>query len=123
MSLRQNCTAADFGYSDWSSVNVTTTGSGPIGIDNVSTCQPVNVYPNPTHGKVTVTSPDPLASVTVTDMMGRSVYTQTIRHSNTQTITLDLHHLPQGAYFLILNTASGKTHTVRLLKQSDIFSR
>jgi hypothetical protein len=117
VSLRQNCTAADFGYSDWSSVNVTTTGSGPIGIDNVSTCQPVNVYPNPTRGKVTVTSPDPLASVTVTDMMGRSVYTQTIIQSNNQAITMDLSQLPQGAYFLILTTASGKTHTVRLLKK------
>ncbi len=137
VSLRQNCTAADFGYSDWSSVNVTTTGSGPIGIDNVSTCQLVNVYPNPTHGKVTVTSPDPLASVTVTDMMGRQVYTQTIlpdrkgtalstaeiesnqakKQSNNQAITLDLHHLPQGAYFLILTSADGRQHTVRLLKK------
>ena len=37
--------------------------------------------------------------------------------------TLDLTARPQATYLLTLTTASGKTHTVRLLKQSDIFSR
>ena len=118
VSLRQNCTAADFGYSDWSSVNVTTTGSGPIGIDNVSTCQPVNVYPNPTHGKVTIKSSEALVSVTVNDMMGRQVYTtQPLCNTATQSLTMDLSHLPQGAYFLTLTIANGRQHIVRLLKQ------
>ena len=120
VSLRQNCTAADLGYSDWVSVDVTTdsAASQPIGIDNVSTYQPINIYPNPTHGKVTVTSPNPLVSAIVTDMMGRQVYTtQTLCNPTTQSLTMDLSHLPQGAYFLILTTANGKTHTVRLLKK------
>lgn len=103
-----------------------TTGSSPhdtTGIDNISTYQSVNVYPNPTHGKVTVTSPDPLASAIVTDMMGRKVYTQTLKQSSNQTFTIDLGHLPQGAYFLILTTVSGKTHTVKLMKMPDNFSQ
>ena len=37
--------------------------------------------------------------------------------------SLDLTDRPQAAYLLTLTTASGKTHTIRLLKQSDIFSR
>ena len=37
--------------------------------------------------------------------------------------TLDLTSRPQATYLLTLTTADGKTHTLRLLKQSDIFSR
>jgi hypothetical protein len=35
--------------------------------------------------------------------------------------TLDLSSRPQATYLLTLTTADGKQHTVRLLKQSDIF--
>ena len=35
--------------------------------------------------------------------------------------TLDLTTRPQATYLLTLTTADGKQHTVRLLKQSDIF--
>jgi len=88
-----------------------------------------SIFPNPTSGKVTITSPAPLVSATVTDMMARQVYTKTIKQSNIvyqtdgtpQAITTDLSHLPQGAYFLTLTTASGKSHTLKLIKQSDIF--
>ena len=88
-----------------------------------------SIYPNPTSGKVTITSPASLVSAIVTDMMGRQVYTKTIKQSNIvyrtdgtpQAITIDLSHLPQGAYFLTLTTASGKSHTLKLIKQSDIF--
>ena len=37
--------------------------------------------------------------------------------------SLDLTSHPQAAYLLTLITASGKTHTVRLMKMSDILSR
>jgi len=37
--------------------------------------------------------------------------------------TLDLTSRPQATYLLTLTTANGKQHTVRLLKQSDIFTR
>jgi hypothetical protein len=84
-----------------------------------------SIYPNPTSGKVTITSPAPLVSATVTDMIGRQVYTKTIKQSNIvyrtdgtpQAITIDLSHLPQGAYFLTLTTASGKSHTLKLIKK------
>ena len=35
--------------------------------------------------------------------------------------TLDLTPRPQATYLLTLTTASGKTQTVRLLKQTDVF--
>ena len=84
-----------------------------------------SIYPNPTSGKVTITSPAPLVSATVTDMMGHQVYTKTVKQSNIvyrtdgtpQAITINLSHLPQGAYFLTLTTASGKSHTLKLIKK------
>ena len=35
--------------------------------------------------------------------------------------TLDLTSRPQATYLLTLTTATGKQHTLRLLKHSDIF--
>ena len=37
--------------------------------------------------------------------------------------TLDLTSRPQSTYLLTLTTATGQTHTLRLLKQSDIFGQ
>lgn len=101
----------------WSDrVSFSTTLDGITEIGNSKTN--IEIYPNPTHGKVTVTSPDPLVSATVTDMMGRRVYIQTIRQSGNQSFTFDLSSCPQGAYFLTLITVDGRRHTVKLIKQS-----
>ena len=43
--------------------------------------------------------------------------------NDTLTLTLDLTSRPQATYLLTLTTADGKQHTVRLLKQSDIFDK
>ncbi len=37
--------------------------------------------------------------------------------------TLDLTSLPQATYLLTLTTADGRQHTLKLLKQSDIFAK
>ena len=37
--------------------------------------------------------------------------------------SLDLTARPQAIYLLTVVTASGDSHTVRLVKQSDVFSR
>lgn len=47
----------------------------------------------------------------------------TFTQSHNQIYTLDLTSRPQATYLLTLTTASGKTHTVRLMKMSDIFTR
>ena len=111
-------------------IDTTHTDTSTVSIPDFSSLNSqFSIYPNPTSGKVTITSPAPLVSAIVTDMMGRQVYTKTIKQSNIvyrtdgtpQAITIDLSHLPQGAYFLTLTTASGKSHTLKLIKQSDIF--
>ena len=134
--VRTLCTGGKM--SVWSDrVSFSTTLDGIV--ENENSKNSIEIYPNPTRGKVSVHSALPLVSVSVTDMIGHQVYTQTffrqsclapsetrpatkVEQSN-RTITIDLSQLPQGAYFLSLTTADGRQHTVRLLKQSDIFSR
>ncbi|MBQ7533140.1 MAG: hypothetical protein IJT45_05515, partial [Bacteroidales bacterium] len=43
--------------------------------------------------------------------------------SGERVYTLDLSGRPQATYLLTLTTADGHQHTVRLLKQSDIFAK
>ena len=75
----------------------------------------LTVYPNPTRGKVTVSSHEALVSATVTDMAGRVVLNNKFRNNNYE---LDVSQLTAGAYFLTLTTASGHEHTLRLIRES-----
>ena len=82
-------------------------------------------YPNPFRQKVTieVQGGEPLAETAwLTDLTGRREQVRLTAEAPGR-YTLDLTARPQATYLLTLTTASGKTHTVRLLKQSDIFSR
>ena len=111
---------------DTTIVDTTVIDTTAVGIHELSILDSqFSIYPNPTSSKVTITSPVPLVSATVTDMMGRQVYTKTVKQSNIvyrtdgtpQAITIDLSHLPQGAYFLTPTTSSGESHTVKLIKK------
>ena len=82
-------------------------------------------YPNPFRQKVTieVQGGEPLAETAwLTDLTGRREQVRLTPDGPGQ-YSLDLTSRPQATYLLTLTTASGKTHTVRLLKQSDIFGQ
>ena len=82
-------------------------------------------YPNPFRQKVTieVQGGEPLAETAwLTDLTGRRQQMR-LTAEGAGRYSLDLTSRPQATYLLTLTTASGKTHTVRLLKQSDLFSR
>ena len=70
-----------------------------------------------------------VATAWLTDIMGRREEVRLIpsgerkTESGERVYTLDLSGRPQATYLLTLTTADGKQHTVRLLKQSDIFTR
>ena len=63
-----------------------------------------------------------VAKAWLTDMQGRREEVRLTPAGNGK-YTLDLTNRPQATYLLTLTTANGKTHTIRLLKQDDIFSR
>jgi hypothetical protein len=82
-------------------------------------------YPNPFRQRVTieVQGGEPLASTAwLTDLTGRREELRLTPIGSGQ-YSLDLTSRPQATYLLTLTTSDGKQHTVRLLKQSDIFSR
>ena len=81
------------------------------------------VYPNPFRQRVTIECSETLAETAwLTDLTGRREQVR-LTAEGTDCYSLDLSSRPQTTYLLTLITASGKTHTMKLLKQSDIFSR
>ena len=117
-------TASQPGTSYWNPASLTKTlVIGNVGIHEFSILNSqFSIYPNPTYGKVTISTHESIVSAFLTDLSGRR---EEVRLTPTGfgQYTLDLTTRPQATYLLTLTTASGKTHTVRLLKQSDIFSR
>ena len=81
-------------------------------------------YPNPFRQRVNIeySGQQPITAAYLTDIMGR---TEQVELSATAPgrYTLDLTARPQAAYLLTLVTQDGHRHTVRLLKQSDIFGQ
>ena len=95
-------------------------------------------YPNPFRQRVTIQiensdlkTVNGVATAILTDLSGRreevrlapdgDFHINTLTNSHIHTYTLDLTSRPQSTYLLTLTTADGCQHTVRLLKQSDIF--
>lgn len=58
----------------------------------------------------------------LTDLTGRRKEVRLTPDGYNQ-YTLDLTSLPQATYLLTLTTADGRQHTLKLLKQSDIFAK
>ena len=88
----------------------------PVGIATVEQGVQVMVYPNPTHGKVTIKSPESLVSAAITDMAGRRKELP-LNATDNGGYGIDLTAFPQAAYFLTLTTITGQRHTLKLVKQ------
>ena len=86
-------------------------------------------YPNPFRQKVNIgiengdlRIENGVAKAWLTDMQGRREEVRLTPAGNGK-YTLDLTNRPQATYLLTLVTATGKTHTLRLLKQSELFGK
>ena len=127
-------TASQPGTSYWNPASLTKTlviGNAtppPTGIEEVTPPE-VYVYPNPTKQKITIRVEsgalkveNGVATAWLTDLTGRREEVRLTPDGPGQ-YSLDLTSRPQATYLLTLFTADGHQHTVRLLKQSDIFAR
>ena len=86
-------------------------------------------YPNPFRQRVNIgiengdlRIENGVAKAWLTDMQGRREEVRLTPAGNGK-YTLDLTSRPQATYLLTLTTATGKTHTLRLLKQSELFGK
>ena len=99
--------------------------TGEVRITLVEDGTALVAYPNPFRQKVTieVQGGEPLTETAwLTDLTGRRQQVRLTAEAPGR-YTLDLTSRPQATYLLTLTTADGRQHTVRLLKQSDIFTR
>ena len=86
-------------YSNWSNVATFTTQN--VGINDVSDAV-CTIYPNPASSSatITVTGVNGKVRITVVDMNGRTVASETLECSSDCAKTMDVDHLAQGAYFV-----------------------
>ncbi|MGL2965244.1 M12 family metallo-peptidase [Flavobacterium sp. XGLA_31] len=76
--------------------NITCTGT--LGVENNDFLD-YSYYPNPTNGKVNITSKDAISEVTVYNVQGQLLYSQKMNALNT---TVDIASFAQGTYFFKL---------------------
>lgn len=100
-----NCSATD---------TVTITVNTCTGIGEAS-YQPLNVYPNPTTGIIQVEIPGSGATIQVTDVLGKVVYTQ--QNLPIGKTVINLNENPAGIYFVVIK--SGAKQTVSRLTLVD----
>ena len=81
-------------------------------------------YPNPFRQRVNIeySGQQPITAAYLTDIMGRTEQVE-LPATAPGRYTLDLTARPQAAYLLTLVTQDGHRHTVRLLKQSEVFGQ
>ncbi len=115
-------------------ISADTTQTGPVDTGNVRIVLAENdgwiaAYPNPFRQRVVIEMKNEelrmkngIVTAILTDLSGRREEVRLTPDGPGQ-YSLDLTSRPQATYLLTLTTASGKTHTVRLLKQSDIFDK
>jgi len=73
----------------------------------------LKVYPNPTTDVVTVSNNTAISKVTVTNLLGQTVISQT---ANADTVQVNLASLSAGTYILQI-TAEGASANVKVVKQ------
>jgi len=109
--------------------DTTNHGGGEVRITVVGDEGAFVAYPNPFRQSVKIRVEsgalkveNGVATAWLTDLTGRREEVRLTPDGPGQ-YSLDLTSRPQATYLLTLTTADGKQHTVRLLKQSDIFTR
>jgi hypothetical protein len=58
------------------------------------------IYPNPTQSELTITSPNTISSITISNLLGQTVYNKSL---SAQLVQIDVKHLPKGLYFVKIN--------------------
>jgi len=82
-----------------------------VGIDEVSLTSDVKVYPNPTQGHLQVVFNTPAAgeyTISVTNVLGQSIYSNTLHIAGEYTQSIDLSSYTKGVYFLSVTGKNSK---------------
>jgi hypothetical protein len=86
-----------------------------VRIDNGNKLKPT-VFPNPAYNIITVSSGEPITSLSLADISGKKCLQQKVDKSNS--ITFDIASLKPGVYMLTINTTTG-SQTERIYKKEN----
>lgn len=100
--------ANPYNFTITSDVNLIAVFGSNQGIGDVSGNKLISVYPNPATSFVTIDGIEGQTKVSVVDINGRIVLTQTLTSSATQSLTLDVSTLSAGTYFVSVGNAVRK---------------
>ena len=103
-------------------VDTTVIDTGNVSILVPEEGDAIVAYPNPFHQRVTIETENDVATAWLTDMSGRREQVRLVPEGPGR-YSLDLADYHQTIYLLTIVTATGKSHTVKLVKQSGNPSR
>ena len=109
-----------FGFSAGMNTNATTGGISkftgiPLKNPNFDRNNHISAYPNPTNGTLYLNSDaSQIKEAYVFDLLGKQVYKSNFLGLNN--VSLDLKSLQNGAYLLKVTSDSGKTETIKIMK-------
>ena len=92
-----------------STVSMNCDESVGTGINNYQ-LENLNIYPNPTLGKLNITSADKINSLSITNIIGKQIFFT----ENFTTNTIDLSSFENGVYFINISTDKG-THIEKII--------
>lgn len=92
-------------------------GTSTVGIDEVSANESLKVYPNPSTGRVNITTKSGgTYNLTMVDILGKVVYQEKISVNGSEVISRDFSDLPKGIYMIGLETNGQRTTSKFTLK-------
>ena len=65
----------------------------------------LNIYPNPNNGQFIIANSEPINEIFITDLQGKSVYTN--KNLNVNSLDIKLHNLEKGMYLVNILTNNG----------------
>ena len=81
---------------------VTNTIGFPTSVSNMAVNSKIQLFPNPAHDNLTITSADGINTLSINNFMGQMVYSN---EYNSPKATVDVSSLPAGVYFVKVNGA------------------
>ncbi len=95
-----NTSESNGGRSILKSGTVSTNCSGIVSSSTNILNQEINMYPNPTQGKLFISTSDKITSISITNIIGKEVFSQINFNDN----SIDLNSFKNGVYFVSINT-------------------
>lgn len=103
MMATLNASEMNGGRSSLKNSNISTNCSGIVSSSTNIRNQEINIYPNPTKGKLFISTSYKITSISITNIIGKEVFSQINFNDN----SIDLNSFKNGVYFVSINTNKG----------------